>query len=61
MTFDFIVYPVDGSTPLSFTVAAPSEDAARRELEQRLRGVGLTGEELAWARVAVTIVRKGRP
>lgn len=60
MTYDFTVYRLDGLETLGFTVEADDEDAARRELAQRLAGVGITAEELGDWKIGVTVVRQGR-
>lgn len=60
MTYDFTMYRADGLETLAFTVEAADEDAAHRELERRMAGVGITAEDLVDWKIGVTVIRQGR-
>lgn len=60
MTFDFTVFRKHPDEALAFTVEADSEKLARRELEGRMAGVGITAAHLSEWKVGVTVVHQGR-
>lgn len=61
MTYDFTIYLAGSVTGLLYTVTARTEHDALTEVYQRMRDAGIGWEEVAAARVAVTVVRKERP